>query len=146
MPVGDDTRLDKLIADTEREKKRGKKKRKRDEVEEWAEETSSQIAAEMPREIESFAATPLHQSDWQDQEDYELSQRPLEGEVGEREGAPVVKQNGALPEVVEHDEDGEVVEKTKKPKTAEEKAAKKAAKKARKEEERRKKAREKEKG
>ena len=152
---GDDERLDALIAETERKGgRRERKKRKREEIEEWA-ETSSQAApgadehSPLQREIESFATTPMHQpfwqqegewqqegDQWQDQEDYGLAQRPLEGEVGEREGAPVVRQNGAVPRVEEHDEEGRVREGMTKPK--EDKEARKAAKKARKEKEKRK--------
>ena len=105
LPTGDDDVLDKLI-EGQRKREKGRK-RKREEIEEWA-ENSSQAggAVEAPgREIESFAATPLHQSEWQEQEEYELAQRPIQGEIAEREPAQVVQQGGSPPEIVEHDAD-----------------------------------------
>ena len=126
LKAGDDAVLDELITETERKQKReSKRKRQHDDIEEWAVESSSQ--AGVP-EIESFANTPMHHSDWQDQEDYEQQQQALVGEVGERGGAPAVKQNGAVPAVVEHDEDGDIAMDT--PKTNTHKAARRAAKKA----------------
>lgn len=126
---GDDEDLNESIAQSERKQRKELKKRKRTaEIQDWAEDTSSQADLGPPgREIESFAHTPLHESDWQDQEEYEAQQRPLEGEVGEREGAPVQKQNGAVPRVVEHGGGGE----GKKELSAADKKARKSAKKAR---------------
>lgn len=72
--------------------------------------------------------------DAQSKESYEREQEILEGEVGEREGAPSSKQNIPEPALVTHDADGQV-DVPKKARTAEEKAARKAAKKARKHEE-----------
>ena len=157
---GDDRVLDALIDQTEGKLQgggeRGKKRKRREEITEWAENSSqagagAEVAGSGYGEVESFAATPLHQFDWQEQEEYELQQRPMQGEVGEREGgagATMVKQNGAPPDVVEHDEDGEVVKKkkSKSPKTAAEKEARKGAKREKKEKEKRKKIREAEKG
>lgn len=112
--AGDDSRLDALIDRQEQQlsgKNNGGLKRKRGalDIAEWA-ETSSQAGATM-QELESFANTPLHVSDWQDQEEYQLEQSPLEGEVGDRDGAPVVQQNGVLPEPVEHDDEGNEIKK-----------------------------------
>ena len=76
-----------------------------------------------------------HDPDAQSKESYEREQEILEGEVGEREGAPSSKQNIPDPTVVTHDAGGEV-NVPKKADTAEEKAARKAAKKARRAEER----------
>lgn len=127
---GDDERLNDSIARTEQKQRKESKKRKRvAEIQDWAEDTSSQADLTVPgREIESFAHTPLHESDWQDQEEYELQQRPLEGEVGEREGAPVEQQGGAAPRVVEQAGEGA----RKKELSMDEKKARKEAKKARK--------------
>lgn len=143
-----DERLDGLIAETaarNREALEGsglKRKRKggqdREDIEQWANETSSINGGAGQQELESFANTPMHVSDWQDQEQYELQQEMLEGEVGERDGAPVVKQNGIVPEVTGHDAQGREV--TGGAKTEAEKEARRAAKKQRREEERRKKA------
>lgn len=136
---GDDVALDEGIERTERKMRKESKKRKRvEEIQDWAEDTSSQAdhSVTVPgREIESFAHTPLHQSDypetegageeWQEQEEWELQQRPLEGEVGEREGAPVAGQNRGVPKLVEHGDGG------KRELTKAEKKARKDAKKAR---------------
>lgn len=113
---GDDTILDTTIARTERklQDKQSKKRKRTAEIQDWAEDASSQADFATGREIESFAHTPLHQSEgdgaaegagqdeWQDQREWELQQRPLEGELGEREGAPVQRQNGVRPRVVEY--------------------------------------------
>jgi hypothetical protein len=128
---GDDARLDALI-----EKSEERRGRKRKRIEVWAEDTSSQMGEVGPQEIESFANTPMHNPDldneWRDKAEWEQEQDILEGEVGEREGAPVVKQNGHVPEVVEHDDHGNVKGISKE--------ARKAAKKARRLEEKREKA------
>lgn len=113
LPAGDDSRLDALLS---RASGKGAK-RKRSEIEQWA-ETSSNAAlplaggeedaeGQQVLELESFANTPMHASDWQAQEEYEREQRPWEGEVGEREGAPATKQNGRIPEVEVKDDSGE---------------------------------------
>ena len=54
----------------------------------------------------------------------------MKGEIGNREGAPVVMQGGVEPTVVEHDADGTALT-TKKPKGEVDKRARKQAKKAR---------------
>lgn len=132
LAEGDDEVLDASIAATERKER---KKRKRvEEIRDWVED-----AAESGQ-VESFANTPLHRpdeddggmegvkpSEWEDQQEWELKQRPLEGELGEREGAPEVRQNVQVPEVVKHDREGKRTQSL----TKEEKAARKKAKKAR---------------
>lgn len=128
LPDGDDSRLDAMI-----EKERVAKKRKRDEIEEWAENSST--AGGGVQELESFANTPMHASDWQDQDEYEQEQEVWDGEVGERQTK--VDQSGLVPTVREHDTEGRVV--GKKELSKEEKRARKQAKKARKIEEARKK-------
>ncbi|GAB7359467.1 hypothetical protein MBLNU230_g6114t1 [Neophaeotheca triangularis] len=65
---------------------------------------------------------------WQDKEVFDRQQRVVEGEVGEREGAPVVREGEGPPVLEEHDDEGRV---DKRAKTEKEKAARKAAKKAR---------------
>lgn len=136
---GDDEDLDRSIARSE--EKLSKKRKRTEEIQDWAEETSSQAdGAVVPpgREIESFAHTPLHQVDyegngeWQDQREYELGQRIVEGEVGEREGAPAERQNVALPKVAKEEENAG----GKKELSRKEKEARKKAKKARRMDER----------
>ena len=133
LPEGDDARLDAVIGKSgEGGKGAGGLKRKRErsmqDINDWAEESSSRAAGAPQQELESFANTPMHVQDWREQEEYERGQSVLEGEVGEREGAPVVRQNGALPAVVTEGEDGDGA--VRKPKTAAEREARKAAKKA----------------
>ncbi len=133
-----DERLDGLIDETNARIWGDGKKRKRgrDEIEQWANDTSSLAGygdnngARAPQELESFANTPMHVSDWQDQEEYELQQGTIMGEVGER-GAHVVKQGGIVPELLTHDGQGNAEA---------EKQAKREAKKRRKLEERQSKA------
>jgi len=79
VAVGDDTKLDSLIAASRSrnegytQKLNGKydpttpptssaKKRKLDSISAWADDTSSQISGFNGREIESFANTPLHRT------------------------------------------------------------------------------------
>ncbi|KAF2769298.1 hypothetical protein EJ03DRAFT_98148 [Teratosphaeria nubilosa] len=90
LPHGDDTRVDALI-----ENRTGGAKRKRsmDEVGQWAEDASEAAYGDVSR----AGAT----EDWEDKEQYELNQRPVEGEVGERDGAEVVRQDGEVPVVAE---------------------------------------------
>jgi len=119
VPKSDDRRLDEVIEGRAKAGVEGKRKRSAEEVAQWAEETSG-------------AALTGEGQEWdgaEDMESYELGQRPMKGEVGGREGAPVVKQGGGVPDVVEHDEDGGVV--GKKPATEAEKKARREAKKAR---------------
>lgn len=144
---GDDEDLNKSIARSE--KKLHKKRKRTEEIQDWAEDTSSQAGGEIVkpgREIESFAHTPLHQSDyeqqqeegngeWQDQREYELQQDMLEGEVGEREGAPVQRQNVGLPHVVKEGEARAGAAQGKEL-SREEKKARKEAKKARRKDQR----------
>ncbi|USW57972.1 hypothetical protein Slin15195_G112910 [Septoria linicola] len=73
--------------------------------------------------------------DAQSKESYEQEQEILEGEVGERDGAPSSKQNIPPPTLVTHDTTGEV-SMSKKATTEEDKAARRAAKKAKRNEER----------
>lgn len=107
LQAGDDARLDEMI-------ERDRRKRKR--VEEWAEESSN-----------AGGAAPELDPEEQGQEEFERKQHIVEGEVGERAGAPAVEQNGEAPPV----------------KTSEGREAKRAAKKAKKIEMRRKMAEEK---
>lgn len=86
LPEGDDSRLDDAIE--------GKKaKRKREDIGAWAEESSEAAFGANQEEDEGRSA------DWEDKDEYELRQRGVTGEVGEREGAPAVRQNGAPPAV-----------------------------------------------
>ena len=100
---GDDEKLDESIAQSERKRLKESKKRKRTaEIQDWAEDTSSQADLSGPgKELESFAQnTPVHESEWEEQGEWEAKQRPMEGEVGERDGAPLERQNlGGPPEV-----------------------------------------------
>lgn len=130
---GDDARLDQQISQSQSkfQRKEGKKRKRTAEIQDWAEDTSSQadFPSQPGREIESFAHTPLHESDWQDQREYELQQQPLEGEVGERDAAGGARGSEEMPMgVLEHDGEGNV----KKPLSEAEKRARNAAKKARK--------------
>lgn len=85
LPEGDDSKLDAAIESQDGEKKKGAMKRKRsvEEVGRWAQESSEAV-----------------QEGWQDPEEFEQSQRALEGEIGEREGAPATSQGGAPPAVL----------------------------------------------
>ncbi|KAK4500329.1 hypothetical protein PRZ48_008518 [Zasmidium cellare] len=153
---GDDTRVDAVIEETETKfedekskKKREKKERiQREKAEKAGKEnqpSNKRKRADWDDSDASFkgesqagtgANTPYADSmtaysdTWQKKEDFEQSQEVLVGEVGERDAAPVVKQNGEPPVVVTHDVNGEVVVPSK-AKTAEEKAARKLAKKQR---------------
>ncbi len=102
LQSSDDRALDHAIGNTMR------KKRKQKEVQEWVAQSESEGYGDgVPREVESFANTPMHTPfEWQDQQEYELQQTMLEGELGERDGAPVVKQNGIEPGLLLHDSDG----------------------------------------
>lgn len=105
QPEGDDERLDEVIANSTNKRRRKNGSRLEEgEIERWSDGVVPH------QEIESFANTPMytpmHEEDggmegWQDREEYEQEQGILEGEVGEREGAPNVRQNGVVPEVVE---------------------------------------------
>lgn len=154
--TGDDTRVDAVIEesqtkieDEKTKKKREKKERAQREKAEKAgkeihpsnkrkrsEWDDSDVSGKAESQAGTGANTPYADSmtaysdTWQKKEDYEQSQEVLEGEVGGRDGAPVVKQNGDPPVVVTHNLNGEVVV-PQKAKTAEEKAARKLAKKAR---------------
>ncbi|RMY89211.1 hypothetical protein D0864_06482 [Hortaea werneckii] len=119
LPEGDDSKLDATIGAKSDEKKKGVLKRKRstEEVGKWAEQSSEAAFGE----AQAGAAA----EDWQDREEYEQSQQPLEGEVGEREGAPATKQGGQPPVVQHAGGDGH------KELSAADKKARKEAKKAR---------------
>ena len=127
-PVGDDVRLDGQISRSE-EKLRKAKKRKREEIEDWV-DSSSQVEEDEVNdvvkgytyhhhEIESFAATPVHrpgyggmEEEGQDPYEYDLQQRVWTKDPQRGEGGAVgslVRQDGVVPEIVEHDEDGNVV-------------------------------------
>ena len=159
--VGDDTRVDAVIEESQHKyedektrKKREKKERAKREMAERAGPWTSAVGAESSKKrkrngVESDAEsgapgtganTPYadsmtaHSETWQTQQEFEQDQEMLEGEVGERDAAPVTKQGGIPTPVVQHNQRGDVVV-PKKALTAEEKAARKAAKKARKAEE-----------
>ncbi|KAI7409305.1 hypothetical protein KC332_g7070 [Hortaea werneckii] len=119
LPEGDDSKLDATIGAKSNEKKKGVLKRKRstEEVGKWAEQSSEAAFGE----AQAGAAA----EDWQDREEYEQNQQPLEGEVGEREGAPATKQGGQPPAVQHAGDDGH------KELSAADKKARKEAKKAR---------------
>ncbi|KAI7554985.1 hypothetical protein KC331_g155 [Hortaea werneckii] len=119
LPEGDDSKLDATIEAKSDEKKKGVLKRKRstEEVGKWAEQSSEAAFGE----AQAGAAA----EDWQDREEYEQNQQPLEGEVGEREGAPATKQGGQPPVVRHAGGDGH------KELSAADKKARKDAKKAR---------------
>lgn len=152
LHAGDDTQLDAVIEEKntkiEDEKTRKKREKKERTQREKAEKAGNKRKrddwedSDAPEEIQAGtgANTPYADSmtayseTWQKKEDYEQSQDVLMGEVGERDGAPVSKQNGDPPIVVTHDINGGVIV-PEKPKTAEEKAARKLAKKARRAEE-----------
>lgn len=105
LPAGDDSRVNALIAagDDVRRKKNS------DEISQWAEASTGTRFDE----------------EGMDLDEYQLEQQPLEGEVGEIEGAPVVQQNGLPPKIV-HEDDA-----SKRPLTEKDKAARRQAKKAR---------------
>lgn len=154
--TGDDRRVDAVIEgsqikieDEKTRKKREKKERAQREKAEKAgkanqpnnkrkrsEWDDSDASVKAESQAGTGANTPYADSmtaysdTWQKKEDYEQSQEVIEGEVGGREGAPLVKQNGEPPVVVTHDLNGEVVV-PQKAKTAEDKAARKLAKKLR---------------
>ena len=120
LPEGDDSALDTAIESKSARRGGLKRNRSIERVREW-EDGSSQAALGAALE-----------DGWQDQEEYERQQRPLEGDVGERAGAPVVQQGGVEPEIVEHNDAGEVEQPSAKiQKTEMDKAARKAAKKER---------------
>lgn len=158
--TGVDRRVDAVIEESQTKiedektrKKREKKERAQREKAEKAgkedqpsnkrkrpERDDSNVSVKAESQAGTGANTPYADSmtaysdTWQRKEDYEQSQEVVEGEVGGRDGAPVVKQNGEPPVVVTHDLNGNVVV-PQKPKTAEEKAARRLAKKAREKEE-----------
>ncbi|KAF7190371.1 hypothetical protein HII31_08289 [Pseudocercospora fuligena] len=135
------------------EKKDGsdrKRQKKNHEIDAWASDSAAAGASDHAQP--SGYTTPYQDSlvayeerrdpadldedpDAQPREEYEQQQEIVEGEVGERGGAPVSKQNGKVPPLVKHKKDGEV-EVPKKAKTEEEKAARRAAKKAKRAEDR----------
>jgi hypothetical protein len=110
--VGDDVKLDEQIGRSER-----RLKRKRESIEEWVDSSSQVDDGVVEREIESFAATPVHRSDYggiegKDPYEYELQQRVWTKDPQSGEGGAVgslVRQDGSVPEIVEHDEDANVV-------------------------------------
>lgn len=95
LPEGDDEKLDAAIE----ARSSGALKRKRNldlsEVGQWAEESSEAAFGDV-----THAGAGAIQPDWEDEGAYERSQRPLEGEVGDREGAPAIAQNGPAPIVL----------------------------------------------
>lgn len=153
LHVGDDTHVDAVIegsvAKIEDEKTRRKREKKERAQREKADKENqpsnkrkradwgdSDASVKAESQAGTGAYTPYADSmtaysdTWQRKEDFEQSQEVLVGEIGGREGAPVVKQNGEPPVIVKHDLDGEVVVPNN-AKTAEEKAARRNAKKAR---------------
>lgn len=108
------------------------KRRREDRVNAWDDGTDAGAAAmhtTLPGPGEAhFVQKVDGESDWQDKEKFDREQKIIEGEVGERDGAPVVQQTRGPPALLEHDEGGHV---DKRPMTEKEKAARKAAKKAR---------------
>ncbi|KXT09827.1 hypothetical protein AC579_9304 [Pseudocercospora musae] len=129
------------------EKKDGsdrKRQKKNHDIDAWASDSAAAGASD--HEQASGYTTPYQDSlvayeerrdpayldegpDVQPREEYEQQQEIVEGEVGERDGATVSRQNGKVPPLVKHKKDGEVAV-PKKAKTEDEKAARRAAKKA----------------
>ena len=158
--------FDDLLHRTARKERRdggekGRRKRKHREIADWADHTSEQVMyAGIYPEIESFVNTPIpvhlhdeeeerlnqrEQDGWMDKEEFDLQQEVLTAAdaIG-NEGAPVSKQNGVYPGVIQHDSEGNAINGTeengKQELTREEKRARKEGKKARKEERKREKA------
>lgn len=95
LPEGDDSRLDAAI---DGKAPAGlKRKRSFEDIGHWAEESSEAVFGTPTRAGGPTTAADEESQDWQDKEEYELQQRDITGEVGEREGAPAVQQNGAPP-------------------------------------------------
>lgn len=150
--LGDDTALDESITKTEShhveepidlsgksgkdltpaEKKARKEAKKKRSLQEQADGERASKRKKEPG-VKSEVMDLDNDPDAQSKDSYEREQKILEGEVGEREGAPTSKQNIPEPTLVTHDADGKV-DVPKEARTAEEKAAKKAAKKARRDE------------
>ena len=140
---------------------KARRKRKHREIADWADHASEQVMyAGIYPEIESFVNTPIpvhlhdeeeerlnqrEQDGWMDKEEFDLQQEVLTAAdaIG-NEGAPVSKQSGVYPGVIEHDSEGNAINGTeengKQELTREEKRARKEGKKARKEERKREKA------
>lgn len=135
---GNDTAVEKTIQKGEDERARRRREKKERKEREKAAKRGAEDAAEgaasssKKRKVDK-GQDASGENEWMSKEEWEQKQPILEGEVGEREGAPVVRQDGKPPVVVEHDEKGNVKqpEQGKREYTAEEKAARKAAKKAR---------------
>ncbi|KAK0261905.1 hypothetical protein LTR91_015853 [Friedmanniomyces endolithicus] len=104
LPEGDDSKLDALIEGGTGRKGGLKRKRTSD----WAATSSN---ADLPRDSQEALAGADDESEWQDQDEYEQSQRNLVGDVGER-GANVVKQNGAPP-IIAHAPDSTAEKKAR---------------------------------
>lgn len=135
---GNDTAVEKTIAkgEDERSKRRRLKKERRERekaAKRGAENVGEGAEAPSKKRKTGEGEDAGEEHEWVSKEEWEQKQPVLEGEVGGREGAPVVRQDGKPPIVVEHDEKGNVKapEQGKRPYTAEEKAARRAAKKAR---------------
>lgn len=127
--AGDDARLDDVV-----EKTGSKRSRSMERVREW-DDRSQAVGAAVDAELEA---------EGEDQRTYELEQEVLEGDVGDRDGAPVVERNASVPEIQTHDDDGEQRKPAAKKIKTEmngggqmDKASKKAAKKARRDAEKR---------
>lgn len=111
-----------------------KRSRSMERVREWDDRSAQAVGAAVDAEFEA---------EGEDQRSFDLKQEVLEGDVGDRDGAPVVERNAVVPEIKMHDEE-EQRPAVKKIKTEPsegggqmDKAAKKAAKKARRDAEKR---------
>lgn len=113
-----------------------KRSRSMERVREWDDRSAQAVGAAVDADFEA---------EGEDQRSFELKQEVLEGDVGDRDGAPVVERNASVPEIKTHDEEEEeqkpAVKKIKTEPTEGggqmDKAAKKAAKKARRDAEKR---------
>ncbi|EMC91399.1 hypothetical protein BAUCODRAFT_54618, partial [Baudoinia panamericana UAMH 10762] len=80
------------------------------DVERWTDDIGSEAAFGERTQAGAKGTVAGGEGDWQEREGYELEQRPLEGDVGDRDGAPVVRQNGAppaVPHVTDEQADGD---------------------------------------
>ena len=99
LPAGDDAKVDQQIEGTAL-----KRKRRDEDVASWAEQSS---------EAGVGFGVPVIAPEWEgaeEQEEYELNQRPMVGEVSKREaGGAVLRQNGLPPSIMQHDGSGRIV-------------------------------------